>query len=307
MLAAVLCSRSASGRCGLTSSGKLFTRVQGVGLTNAYLLFSLMPKSAVVSRTDRPALRHDRRNYQEGDRFMVRWEIYHMIERVMANIYIGLLPEGIAGDRALKNCHDDPSVGPSLLSDPVAVSAIVLRAFISRATWSCKQHILVFKYRQTQLAETRLQQGDRASAATMLQTAAKTALQMGDKSSRNCAANFATVCSPRTIEWSRSQENSDCFKLFWSIIRCLKILNNFKFGDRNTWQRKIDPTQTKPAPSPGGFIIFWVSPEKSETCVTRLFQAVEPVEARSRMFVSPIKSALKWNQTISDKVRWPPI
>ncbi|WP_267921705.1 hypothetical protein [Nostoc favosum] len=31
------------------------------------------------------------------------------------------------------------------------------------------------KYRQTQLAEAKLQQGDRTGAATMLQTAAKTA------------------------------------------------------------------------------------------------------------------------------------
>jgi Ca-activated chloride channel homolog len=48
------------------------------------------------------------------------------------------------------------------------------------------------KYRQTQLAEQKLQQGDRAGAATMLQTAAKTALQMGDRSAATVLQDNAT-------------------------------------------------------------------------------------------------------------------
>jgi Ca-activated chloride channel family protein len=48
------------------------------------------------------------------------------------------------------------------------------------------------KYRQTQLAEAKLQQGDRAGAATMLQTAAKTALQMGDNSAATVLQTSAT-------------------------------------------------------------------------------------------------------------------
>ncbi|GAB1541019.1 hypothetical protein NUACC21_36880 [Scytonema sp. NUACC21] len=56
-----------------------------------------------------------------------------------------------------------------------------------------QQHILALaKYRQTQLAEARLQQGDRAGAATMLQTAAKTALQMGDTSAATVLQTSAT-------------------------------------------------------------------------------------------------------------------
>ena len=54
-------------------------------------------------------------------------------------------------------------------------------------------HILALaKYRQTQMAETKLQQGDRAGAATMLQTAAKTALQMGDKGAATVLQTSAT-------------------------------------------------------------------------------------------------------------------
>ncbi|NJL22702.1 MAG: VWA domain-containing protein, partial [Leptolyngbyaceae cyanobacterium SM1_3_5] len=48
------------------------------------------------------------------------------------------------------------------------------------------------KYRQTQIAEAKLQQGDRAGAATMLQSAAKTALQMGDQSAATVLQNNAT-------------------------------------------------------------------------------------------------------------------
>jgi Ca-activated chloride channel family protein len=48
------------------------------------------------------------------------------------------------------------------------------------------------KYRQTQLAEQKLQQGDRVGAATMLQSAAQTALQMGDYKGSTILQNNAT-------------------------------------------------------------------------------------------------------------------
>ena len=48
------------------------------------------------------------------------------------------------------------------------------------------------KYRQTQIAETKLKDGDRAGAATMLQTAAKTALQLGDKQGATVLQTNAT-------------------------------------------------------------------------------------------------------------------
>ena len=48
------------------------------------------------------------------------------------------------------------------------------------------------KYRQTQIAEAKLQQGNKREAATMLQTAAKTALQLGDESSATVLQNSAT-------------------------------------------------------------------------------------------------------------------
>ncbi|NET53656.1 MAG: hypothetical protein F6K09_34925, partial [Merismopedia sp. SIO2A8] len=43
-----------------------------------------------------------------------------------------------------------------------------------------------------QIAEVRLQQGDRSGAATMLQTAAKTAIQMGDQGAATVLQTSAT-------------------------------------------------------------------------------------------------------------------
>ncbi len=178
--------------------GKLFTRVQGVGLTNAYLLFSLMPKVRLAELKPIAQVAPDTIELpvqQQGDRFMVRLgDLMKDVERVvLANIYIGQLPEGTQAIGQLQIRYDDPSVGQSLLSDPVAVSANVLKVYQPALNPMVLQHILALaKYRQTQLAETRLQQGDRAGAATMLQTAAKTALQMGDKSAATVLQTSAT-------------------------------------------------------------------------------------------------------------------
>ncbi|MEG4229526.1 VWA domain-containing protein [Microcoleus sp. N9_B2] len=178
--------------------GKLFTRIQGVGLTNAYLLFSLMPKVRLAELKPIAQVAPDTIELpvqQEGDRFMVRLgDLMKDIERVvLANIYIGQLPEGTQTIGQLQIRYDDPTVGQSLLSDPVALSANVLKVYQPALNPMVQQHILALaKYRQTQLAETRLQQGDRAGAATMLQTAAKTALQMGDKSAATVLQTSAT-------------------------------------------------------------------------------------------------------------------
>ncbi len=178
--------------------GKLFTRIQGVGLTNAYLLFSLMPKVRLAELKPIAQVAPDTIELpvqQEGDRFMVRLgDLMKDVERVvLANIYIGQLPEGTQAIGQLQIRYDDPSVGEALLSDPVAVSANILKVYQPALNPMVQQHILALaKYRQTQLAETRLQQGDRAGAATMLQTAAKTALQMGDKSAATVLQTSAT-------------------------------------------------------------------------------------------------------------------
>ena len=48
------------------------------------------------------------------------------------------------------------------------------------------------KYRQTQNAEGKLKEGDRKGAVTMLQSAANTAIQMGDKNAATVLQKNAT-------------------------------------------------------------------------------------------------------------------
>lgn len=177
---------------------RLFTRLQSVGLTNAYLLFSLLPKVRLAELKPIAQVAPDTIELpvqKEGDRLIVRLgDLMKDVERVvLANLYIGQLPEGRQAIAHLQVRYDDPAIGEGLLSDPIAVEANIMRAYQPAPNPQVQQHIFALaKYRQTQIAETKLQQGDRAGAATMLQTAAKTALQMGDKSAATVLQTSAT-------------------------------------------------------------------------------------------------------------------
>ncbi|WP_449418338.1 vWA domain-containing protein [Phormidium nigroviride] len=177
---------------------RLFTRLQSIGLTNAYLLFSLLPKVRLAELKPIAQVAPDTIELpvqKEGDRLIVRLgDLMKDVERVvLANLYIGQLPEGRQAIAHLQVRYDDPAIGEALLSDPIAVEANIMRAYQPAPNPQVQQHIFALaKYRQTQIAETKLQQGDRAGAATMLQTAAKTALQMGDKSAATVLQTSAT-------------------------------------------------------------------------------------------------------------------
>jgi Ca-activated chloride channel family protein len=178
--------------------GKLFNRLQSVGLTNAYLLFSLMPKVRFAELKPIAQVAPDTIELpvqQEGDRFVVRLgDLMKDVDRIiLANLYIGQLPEGRQTIAQLQVRYDDPTVGQALFSAPFVIEANMMTAYQPAPNALVQQHILALaKYRQTQIAETKLQQGDRAGAATMLQTAAKTALQMGDKSAATVLQTSAT-------------------------------------------------------------------------------------------------------------------
>ena len=179
---------------------RLFSRVQRVGLTNAYLLISLManirlaelkPIAQVAPETiELPVL-------QEADgRLAVRLgDLMKDAQRViLANIYLGQLPQGQQAIANLQVRYDNPAQNQmGLLTAPVPVYIQVTGMYQPRTDARVHQSILALaKYRQTQLAEAKLQQGDRAGAATMLQTAAKTALQMGDQGAATVLQNSAT-------------------------------------------------------------------------------------------------------------------
>jgi Ca-activated chloride channel homolog len=180
--------------------GRLFSRIQTVGLTNAYLLFSLMPHVRLAELKPIAQVYPDTIELplqQEADgRFAIRLgDLMKDVERViLANIYLGQLPEGKQAIANVQIRYDDPAQNQTGLFTPnLPVYGNVTRAYQPNINPQVQQSILALaKYRQTQLAEAKLQQGDRAGAATMLQTAAKTALQMGDTGAATVLQTSAT-------------------------------------------------------------------------------------------------------------------
>ncbi|MEM1168687.1 MAG: VWA domain-containing protein [Cyanobacteria bacterium P01_H01_bin.35] len=179
--------------------GKLFNRIQSVGLTNSYLRFSLMPKVRLAELKPIAQVAPDTIELpvqKEANGFMVRLgDLMKDVERVvLVNIYIGQLPEGKQTIAELQIRYDDPAQSQKdLLSKSILVEANVMQKYQPQLNPQVQNHILALaKYRQTQIAETKLQQGDRAGAATMLQTAAKTALQMGDTGAATVLQTSAT-------------------------------------------------------------------------------------------------------------------
>jgi Ca-activated chloride channel homolog len=178
----------------------LFTRMQTVALTNAYLLFSLMPNVRLAELKPVAQVAPDTIELpvqiEPDGRFAVRLgDLMKDVERViLANIYLGQLPEGRQAIANVQVRYDDPAINQTgLFSLNMPVYGNVERIYQPSTDPHVQQSILALaKYRQTQLAEAKLQQGDRAGAATMLQTAAKTALQMGDASAATVLQTSAT-------------------------------------------------------------------------------------------------------------------
>jgi Ca-activated chloride channel homolog len=179
---------------------RLLSRVQTVGLTNAYLLISLMPHVRLaelkpIAQVAPETIELPIQQEQDG-RFAVRLgDLMKDAERViLANIYLGQLPEGRQAIANVQVRYDHPGQNQmGLLTDKMPVYTNVTVAYQPQIDQRVQKSILALaKYRQTQLAEAKLQQGDRAGAATMLQTAAKTALQMGDQGAATVLQTNAT-------------------------------------------------------------------------------------------------------------------
>ncbi|MEA5567063.1 VWA domain-containing protein [Anabaena sp. UHCC 0399] len=188
---------------------RLFTRVQSVGLTNAYLLLSLTPNVRLAELKPIAQISPDiiELPVETNDgSFAVRLgDLMKDVERVvLANLYLGKLPPGEQVIGNLQIRYDDPSLEQEGILSPIwPVYANLLQVYQPDFNSQVHQSILALaKYRQTQLAETKLQQGDRSGAATMLQTAAKTALQIGDQ-------NAATVLQTSATRLQSGQELSD--------------------------------------------------------------------------------------------------
>jgi Ca-activated chloride channel family protein len=185
---------------------KLLKRVQAIGLTNAHLILQLAPHVRLAELKPIAQVAPDTIElpYQtEGDAIIVRLgDLMTDVERVVIfNLYISPasyiaayptnseIPILTAQVR-----YDIPALAQiNALSSSVAIAADLVQDYAPQIDPQVQNHLLALaKYRQTQLAEQKLQQGDRAGAATMLQSAAKTALQMGDHNASTILQNNAT-------------------------------------------------------------------------------------------------------------------
>jgi Ca-activated chloride channel family protein len=178
---------------------RLFARLQSVGLTNAYLYLELMPQvrlaefkpvAQVAPETVELAVE------PQGEGWGVRLGdlMIDQPREVLFNLYLGQLPPGPQTIATVQVRYDDPALCQTgLLSEKLHFNVEVQSDYQPQTDPQVQQSILALaKYRQTQIAETKLQAGDRSGAATMLQTAAKTALQLGDRGAATVLQTSAT-------------------------------------------------------------------------------------------------------------------
>ncbi len=185
---------------------KLLKRVQAIGLTNAYLVLQLSPHVRLAELKPIAQVAPDAIEipYQiEGNAILVRLgDLMTDVERVvLCNLYISpashLESQPDSCEIPLLTVqvrYDVPAKAEvNTMSPPVAIAAELVRDFTPQMDPQVQPYLLALaKYRQTQLAEQKLKEGDRLGAATMLQSAAQTALQMGDQNASTILQNNAT-------------------------------------------------------------------------------------------------------------------
>uniref|UniRef100_B8HNU4 von Willebrand factor type A n=1 Tax=Cyanothece sp. (strain PCC 7425 / ATCC 29141) TaxID=395961 RepID=B8HNU4_CYAP4 len=184
---------------------RLFNQIISVGFTNAHLHLSLSPGVRLANLKPiaqvAPAT-IDLPHGMEGNTAIVRLGdlLTDTPRTLLANLYIDPptvahpLPSPPETLATLQIRYDDPTQEHTgLRSEPIAVLAHRCADQESQPNPQVQKSILALaKYRQTQLAEAKLHQGDRAGAATMLHIAAQTALQMGDQSAATLLQSSAT-------------------------------------------------------------------------------------------------------------------
>ncbi len=193
----------------LTEFERLLQRAQSVGLTNAQLLLQLSPGSRLADLKPLAQVAPETIELpvvKEGDFYGVRLgDLLTEAPRIiLANLYIDQLPPGHQAIAQAQVRYDDPATGQTrLISEAIPITVDVQENYQPAPNPVVQQSILALaKYRQTQLAEDKLKAGDRQGAATLLQTAAKTAIQLGD-------TNAATVLQQNATQLQGGQDLSE--------------------------------------------------------------------------------------------------
>ena len=193
----------------LTAFSQLFTRLQSVGLTNISLNLQLIPEVRLAELKPVAQVAPETIELtplKEGDSYFVRLgDLMVEQERViLANLYLNQLAPGSHTIARVGVRYDDPGLGQTgLQSETLPITIEAQTVYQAQPNPEVQQSILTLaKYRQTQIAEEKLSQGDRAGAATMLQTAANTALKLGEK-------NAATVLQANATRLQSGEELSE--------------------------------------------------------------------------------------------------
>ena len=178
---------------------RLLSRAQSVFFTNAYLHLELLPGVRLAELKPIAQVAPETIELpfeQSGNEVVMRLgDLLSDTPRVvLANLYIGAQAEGTFPIAKAYIRYDAPAADQTgLQSDGVNISATVQSAYQAAPDPQVQKHVLTLaKYRQTQIAEQKLAQGDRQGAATLLQSAAKTALQMGDQGAATVLQQNAT-------------------------------------------------------------------------------------------------------------------
>ncbi len=178
---------------------QLFSRMQTVGLTNVTLLLEFDPLVRLAEL--KPIAQVEPETIEltpqlEGNLYSVRLGdlMTEQARVILANLYLGQFPPGDHQMGTVQIRYDDPiQQKTGLLSEKIPLLFTVQSQYQPQPDEQAQKAILTLaKYRQTQIAETKLKQGDRQGAATMLQTAAKTALQLGDQGGATVLQSNAT-------------------------------------------------------------------------------------------------------------------
>ncbi len=190
---------------------RLLRRVQSVGLINAHLILKLAKNVRLAELKPIAQVQPDTIELEPEknlDTYIVRLgDLMVGTDRtIIVNLYINHnrsdpssepnpFPAVIAQIR-----YDDPqSKQEGILSPAVSAELTLIKDFQPQVNAQVQTSILTLaKYRQTQLAETKLKDGDRTGAVTMLQSAAKTALQMGDQQAATVLQDSATTLQSGT-------------------------------------------------------------------------------------------------------------
>ena len=171
-----------------TEFTKLFNRLQSIGLTNAYLMMELMPKVRLAKLKPVAQIAPETIELPvklNGNYFCLRLGDL-MVDRprvILVNLYINQLLPGKHPIASVQISYDDPALGKEkLLSNIFVIEIESQNDYKPKTREEIREYVLTLaKYRQTKIAEAKIQQSDRPGAVIMLQTAAKTASQLADK------------------------------------------------------------------------------------------------------------------------------